>query len=107
VVFTTPAVHALRRKFPQAHITYIVEPAAAPIVLNSPHLNEVIVAPRGHGVRGLLDDLSLGRRLHAERFDVAIDFQGLQPIGHEKMRIVVYTAEPGSATAQRLRQLQA
>lgn len=38
---------------------------------------------------------------------LAIDFQGLQPIGHETMRIVVYTAEPGSATAQRLRQLQA
>lgn len=76
MVFTTPAVHALRRKFPQAHITYIVEPAAAPIVLNNPHLNEVIVAPRRHGVRGLLDDLALGRKLHAERFDMAIDFHG-------------------------------
>ena len=76
MVFTTPAVHALRRKFPQAHITYIVEPAAAPIVLSNPHLNEVIVAPRRHGVRGLLDDLALGRKLQAERFDMAIDFHG-------------------------------
>ncbi len=76
MVFTTPAVHALRRKFPQAHITYIVEPAAAPIVLNNPNLNEVIVAPRRRGVGGLLDDLALGRRLHAERFDIAIDFHG-------------------------------
>lgn len=31
-----------------------------------------------------------------------IDFQGLQPIGHDRLRIVVYTAEPGSTTAERL-----
>ena len=36
---------------------------------------------------------------------IKIDFQGLQPIGHERMRIVVYTAEPGSTSAGRLRQL--
>ena len=28
VVFTTPAIHALRQRFPDAHLTYIVEPAA-------------------------------------------------------------------------------
>ena len=31
VVFTTPAIHALRRRFPDAHLTYIVEPAAAAV----------------------------------------------------------------------------
>ena len=46
VVFTTPAIRALRRRFPDAHLTYIVEPAAAPVVAGNPHLNEVIVAPR-------------------------------------------------------------
>ena len=76
VVFTTPAVHALRRRFPDAHLTYIVEPAAAPIVINNPHLDEVIVAPRARGVRGVLGDLALGRRLRAARYDLAIDFHG-------------------------------
>jgi lipopolysaccharide heptosyltransferase II len=76
VVFTTPAVHALRRRFPDAHLSYVVEPAAAPIVANNPHLNDVIVAPRAPGVRGLLGDLALGRRLRAQRFDLAIDFHG-------------------------------
>ena len=28
VVFTTPAIAALRRRFPDAHIGYIVEPGA-------------------------------------------------------------------------------
>src|SRR5713226_2304802 len=76
VVFTTPAVHALRARFPDAQLTYIVEPRAAAIVAHNPHLDEVIVAPRARGVRGLLDDLALGRRLRAQRFDVAIDFHG-------------------------------
>jgi lipopolysaccharide heptosyltransferase II len=76
VTFTTPAVHALRRRFPDAYISYIVEPAAAPIVAGNPHLNQVIIAPRARGVRGLLGDLALGRRLRAERYDVAIDFHG-------------------------------
>jgi predicted lipopolysaccharide heptosyltransferase III len=76
VVFTTPAVHALREQFPDAHLTYIVEPAAAPIVAHNPHLNDVIVAPRARGIRGLLDDLALARRLRAQHYDIAIDFHG-------------------------------
>src|SRR5260221_3769876 len=76
VVFTTPAIHALRRSFPDAHLTYIVEPAAAPVVRGNPHLDEVIVAAREPGVRGLLRDLALGRQLRARRFDIAIDFHG-------------------------------
>lgn len=76
MVFTTPAVHALRSHFPDAHLAYIVEPAAAPIVANNAHLSEVIVAPRGRGLRGVLGDLALGRRLRTQGFDVAIDFHG-------------------------------
>jgi predicted lipopolysaccharide heptosyltransferase III len=76
VVFTTPAIHALRQRFPSAHLAYIVEPAAAPVVERNPHLNEVIVAPRLRGFRGVVADLALGRRLRAERYDLAIDFHG-------------------------------
>jgi len=76
VVFTTPAIHAVRQRFPDAYLSYIVEPAAAPIVIDNPHLNEVVIAPRGRGARGLLADLALGRRLRAARFDLVIDFHG-------------------------------
>jgi lipopolysaccharide heptosyltransferase II len=75
-VFTTPAVHALRRHFPDAHISYIVEPAAAPVIRHNPHIDEVIVTPRRRGVSGLVADLVLARRLRARRFDLAIDFHG-------------------------------
>ena len=76
MVFTTPAIAALRTRFPAAHLTYIVEPAAAPIVAGNPNLNEIIVAPRTRGVAGLVHDVALGRRLRAQRYDLAIDFHG-------------------------------
>jgi predicted lipopolysaccharide heptosyltransferase III len=76
VVFTTPVVRALRRAYPDAHLAYLVEPDAAPVVINNPHLDEVIVARRRRGARRLLDDLSMARRLRRERFDVAIDMHG-------------------------------
>jgi lipopolysaccharide heptosyltransferase II len=76
VVFTTPAIQALRERFPDAHLTYVVEPAAAPVVEQNPWLNTVIVAPRAGGLAGLRGDLALGRRLRREQYDVAIDFHG-------------------------------
>jgi lipopolysaccharide heptosyltransferase II len=72
VVFTTPAIRALRQRFPDAHIAYLVEPAAAPIVARNPHIDDVIVAPRS----GVFAELALIRRLRAGRFDLAIDFHG-------------------------------
>jgi ADP-heptose:LPS heptosyltransferase len=35
-----------------------------------------VLAPRAPGLGGLFDDLALGRRLRAERYDIAIDFHG-------------------------------
>ena len=76
VVFTTPAVRAIRRRFPDAWIAYLVEPDAAPVVRANPHLNEVIIAQRGRGWRRLSDDVALAWRLRALRFDLAIDLHG-------------------------------
>jgi heptosyltransferase-2 len=76
VVFTTPAIRALRRRFPDARLTYLVERGAAPVVAGNPDLDEVIVLDRTGGVRRLIDDLRLARQLRRRRFDVAIDFHG-------------------------------
>jgi ADP-heptose:LPS heptosyltransferase len=76
VVFTTPAIAALKDRFPDAAITYLVEPAASPVVAGNPLLADVVVAPRRPGVRGLLADVALGRALSQRGFDVAIDFHG-------------------------------
>jgi len=76
VVFTTPAIRGLRERFPDARLTYIVEPAAAPVVAGSPHLNDVIVTGGHSGVAGLRDDLRVIRLVRAMKFDTAIDFHG-------------------------------
>ena len=76
VVFTTPAIRALHDRFPDAQISYVVEPAAAPVVEQNPLLAQVIVAPRARGLQGLRRDFSLGRVLRANRYDIAIDFHG-------------------------------
>jgi ADP-heptose:LPS heptosyltransferase len=76
VVFTTPAIRALRHRFPDAHLSYLVEPAAAAVVALNPHLDEVIVAPRGRGLAGIATDLALIRRLRQDRYDLALDFHG-------------------------------
>jgi ADP-heptose:LPS heptosyltransferase len=54
----------------------VVEPAAAPVVLGNPHLDEVVVAPRRRGLRALGEELALVRRLRRTRYDLAIDFHG-------------------------------
>jgi predicted lipopolysaccharide heptosyltransferase III len=74
VVFTTPAVAALRRRFPDARISYLVERQAEPVVRHNPHLDRVIVVERPRGVRRLLYDVSLARELRAAAFDLVIDF---------------------------------
>ncbi|MEW6322930.1 MAG: glycosyltransferase family 9 protein [Acidobacteriota bacterium] len=76
VAFTTPAVRALRRRFPDARITYLVEAAAAPVVRHNPHLDEVLVVERPRGLARLAYDLRLARALRRRRFDLVIDFHG-------------------------------
>jgi lipopolysaccharide heptosyltransferase II len=76
VVFTTPLIRALRRHLPDAELTYLVEPPAAPVLRGNPHLHGLIVAPKRRGLARLRDDFSTARQLRRERFDVAIDLHG-------------------------------
>jgi ADP-heptose:LPS heptosyltransferase len=76
VVLTTPLIRAVRRRFPEAHLSYLVEPAAAAAVRGNPHLNEVLVAPKRRGVARWMDDVALARRLRRERYDLVIDLHG-------------------------------
>jgi lipopolysaccharide heptosyltransferase II len=76
VVFTTPLIRAVRRRYPTSHITYVVEPAAEPIVRANPHLDRIIVLPKRGAAARLRDDLSMALRLRREGFDVAVDLHG-------------------------------
>jgi lipopolysaccharide heptosyltransferase II len=76
VVFTTPVIRALRRQYPGAHLTYVVEPLAEPVVRGNPHLDEILVVPLRPGLARIRDDIAWARRLRRERFDMAIDLHG-------------------------------
>src|SRR5688572_7827346 len=76
VMFTTPIVRAVRRQYPDAHISYLVEALAAPVLRGNPHLDDLIVAPKRRGAARLRDDLAIARRLRRARYDVAIDLHG-------------------------------
>lgn len=76
VVFTTPAVRAVRRRFPGARLTYLVEHGACAVLRGNPHIDELIAVPHRRGWRRLADDVRLARRLRRERFDLVIDFHG-------------------------------
>ena len=76
VVFTTPLIAALKRTFPSAHLSYLVEREAAPVVAGNPHLAEIIVTDRARGWRRLLADARLALRLRRARFDLVLDLHG-------------------------------
>jgi lipopolysaccharide heptosyltransferase II len=76
VVFTTPLIRALRRRYPDAELIYVVESTAAPVVAHNPHLTRVVTIDHTRGVRRLRDDLRLAARLRASRIDVAVDLHG-------------------------------
>lgn len=83
VVHVLPALAALRRAMPDAHLAWIVESLSAPLLEGHPMLDELIVYPRARWRRqGYLRSLAGDARrffgeMRRRRFDVAIDFQGL------------------------------
>ncbi|MBI2950525.1 glycosyltransferase family 9 protein [bacterium] len=74
VVLTTPALRALRRQHPDAHIACLIPPGAAGLLKACPFINELIPSPiqgRG-GLRDLLMQLSFAREIADRRFDLSV-----------------------------------
>ena len=81
VVFTLPAVGALREKFPGAKITFLASKENAPLLRGFREVNEVIaldraVFRRGNPLKIFLEFFQLLRRLRAGKFSLVVDFQG-------------------------------
>ena len=86
VAMASGILPALRSRWPDAHLAWLVEPAAAPLLAHNPRLDELIVWPRAEWldlwktrrlVTLLRRVMEFRRRLRAARFDVALDLQGL------------------------------
>lgn len=86
VIHALPSLSALRRRYPDAHITWVVEEAASDLILGHPDLNRVIVSRRKRWVRDLPGNRrgtawkemrQFFRELRDRPYDLVIDFHGL------------------------------
>src|SRR5262249_9477786 len=81
VINALPALCALRRRFPRAHITWVVNRSYVPLLQGHPDLDATLPFDRGGSRRGWPGRLralfSFCRQLRAGAFDLAIDLQGL------------------------------
>ncbi len=86
VVHTLPALGALRKLYPEAHITWVVEEAAADLVISHPWLDRVIVFRRKSWLKKLkAGDFRLVtgeikaflKMLRSCKYDLVLDFHGL------------------------------
>jgi lipopolysaccharide heptosyltransferase II len=74
-IMTTPAVRAIRRNFPAAHISLLAKPWVAPVFALNPDIDEVMVYQAGGRHRSWIGLIRLARDLHSRGFDLAILFQ--------------------------------
>ena len=57
-------------------MSYLVEPAAAPVLAGNRNIDELLVIPKRSGFARVRDDLAMARHLRHGRFDIAIDLHG-------------------------------
>lgn len=83
IVHALPVMHALRARFPHAHLAWLVAAPFASLLRDHPHLDEIITFDRrrmgqtGRSLRVSVEFLHYLRDLRARRFDLALDLQGL------------------------------
>ena len=78
IIHSLPVLNALRLRFPQAKITWVVNQAYAPLLDGHPDLDEVLPFDRKNGWRAFPLLLC---ELYRREFDLVIDLQGLLRTG--------------------------
>jgi lipopolysaccharide heptosyltransferase I len=85
IVHSLPVLTALRRRFPGAHISWVVNRAYEPLLIGHPDLNETIAFDRGATRSGWWSGFRTWSRflrdLRRRGFDLVVDLQGLLRTG--------------------------
>lgn len=90
IVFASPLIHALRQRYPKAHISWLVQPESKALLEQHPELDEVVVWPRADWEKlwKARSWLALWREvaafkdlLRSHQYDLALDVQGLLKSG--------------------------
>jgi len=83
VVHTLPVAAAIKRSFPETHLTWAVEDRCAEVVACNPYVDEIIAVPRHRWrkrrwkMSTWVEGIEFFRDLRKHRFDLALDIQGL------------------------------
>src|SRR5579884_2937250 len=73
-LFATPTIHAVRQRFPQAHVAALVFPTNAGVLHANEDIDEVILHPTGQTFTPL-NYLRFLRAMQRRRFTLAIEFR--------------------------------
>lgn len=74
VLFSTPAIKALRKKFPDSRISCLIVPRVKEVLENNPYIDELIINDEEGLHRGFLGRLKLIEALKSKNFDLAVFF---------------------------------
>lgn len=76
VLFTTPAIRAIRQEYKDAYIAVLLHKRCAPVLQDNPNIDEVIPLNKDRGIKGLFYKLSLLPKLKSLNLDTAFLFSG-------------------------------
>lgn len=80
VIHALPVSYAIKERFPEAHLTWVVEKPAYPILEDNPYIDDIILFEKAkfRSVSGFLHEIGPFRRqLRARPYDASLDLQGL------------------------------
>jgi heptosyltransferase I len=86
IIHALPAAASLKQSYPGSRLTWVVEPKWAPLLEDNPFIDRLVLLRR----RTLAGLLGSWHSLRAERYDFAVDFQGLI-----KSALAASAARPG------------
>lgn len=90
VIHTLPALNAIRKQYPDAHITWLVEEAAYGVIKGHKALDRIIISKRKTWLKGLAgrsclknsrEACSFIKELRGTQYDLILDFQALLKSG--------------------------
>ncbi len=75
IILSTPALRAIRERFPRHKISFMVGEESKDVLLRCPYIDELLVVDLKNKDRGLKGLLAVGRNLRKKSFDLVIDLQ--------------------------------
>ena len=80
VIHALPVSYAIKESFPDAHLTWVVEPPAYGILEGNPYIDEILVFEKKKfkSLSGFLQNIGPFKvKLQSRQYDAALDLQGL------------------------------